>query len=337
MASTLTRAARSVGTFTLQQAMLRVKDPKPAVEFFTKHFGMTLIDKKSFPDSSFDLYFLASLPDDHPPIPTPGTPEANHFLWTFERTVIELTHNYGTESKEEKVYWNGNEEPHRGFGHVGFIVDSIAEFCDRLERDGVKFQKKLTDGSMKTIAFALEPSTNYWVEILPRSTKFPATEVRGKPSFQQVMLRIKDPKVTIPFYETHFGLNVVCVRHYPQWKFSLYFCGTFPAGTSLPSDVESEEAWEFANSLSTTLLEFTHNHGTEADAGFSYCNGNTDPGRGFGHIGFLTDDLDGTCEKLEKDGVAFKKRPSEGKMRGLAFAMDPDGYWIEIIRRGLEM
>jgi hypothetical protein len=34
-------------------------------------------------------------------------------------------------------------------------------------------------------------------------------------------------------------------------------------------------------------LELTHNHGTESDPDFKgYCNGNVDPGRGFGHIGW---------------------------------------------------
>ena len=30
--------------------------------------------------------------------------------------------------------------------------------------------------------------------------------------------------------------------------------------------------------------------------------------------------------ELEKAGVSFKKRPDEGRMKGLAFAYDPDGY-----------
>ena len=38
--------------------------------------------------------------------------------------------------------------------------------------------------------------------------------------------------------------------------------------------------------------------------------------RGFGHTGFLCDDLDSACEYLEQSGVAFKKKPSEGSMRG---------------------
>ena len=29
-------------------------------------------------------------------------------------------------------------------------------------------------------------------------------------------------------------------------------------------------------------------------------------------------------------GVEFQKRPNDGKMKGIAFIKDPDGYWIEI-------
>ena len=40
------------------------------------------------------------------------------------------------------------------------------------------------------------------------------------------------------------------------------------------------------------------------------------------------------CAALEEGGVAFHKKPDEGGMKGLAFCLDPDGYWIEIIKRG---
>jgi lactoylglutathione lyase len=58
---------------------------------------------------------------------------------------------------------------------------------------------------------------------------------------------------------------------------------------------------------------------------------------GFGHIGFLTPRLEDACAALEGAGVAFAKRPHEGRMRGLAFARDPDGYLIEIIQHGVDM
>ncbi len=60
--------------------------------------------------------------------------------------------------------------------------------------------------------------------------------------------------------------------------------------------------------------------------------------RGFGHVGFLVDDLDKACAELEKKGARFKKKPQDGSMRGLAFVYDDDGYWVELIQRnGIKM
>ena len=37
------------------------------------------------------------------------------------------------------------------------------------------------------------------------------------------------------------------------------------------------------------------------------------------------------CERFEKLGVNFQKKPSDGTMKSIAFIKDPDGYWIEIV------
>jgi len=97
---------------------------------------------------------------------------------------------------------------------------------------------------------------------------------------------------------------LVAARHFPQWKFSLYFLGTFPEGKSFPFEPESDEAFSYLNQIDATVLELTHNHGTETDPDFKHHNGNSDP-RGFGHTGFIVDDLVPFCEKLEAEGVKF--------------------------------
>ena len=45
--------------FIFQQTMLRIKDPKRSLDFYTRVLGMTLIAKLPFDDMSFTLYFLA--------------------------------------------------------------------------------------------------------------------------------------------------------------------------------------------------------------------------------------------------------------------------------------
>lgn len=69
---------------------------------------------------------------------------------------------WGTESDASfKGYHNGNAEP-RGFGHIAITVDSLEAEVARLDAHKVTFKKRPEDGSMKTIAFILDPDS-YWI------------------------------------------------------------------------------------------------------------------------------------------------------------------------------
>jgi lactoylglutathione lyase len=134
---------------------IRVKDPKRSVEFY-QFLGLKLINKLENPDAKFDLYFLAY---DSPKAVSHG----NH--WTDREGIVELTHNYGTENDPDYKIANGNTEVARGFGHLAISVDNLQAACQRIEDAGYKFQKKLTDGKMRHIAFVLDPD-GYWVEVI---------------------------------------------------------------------------------------------------------------------------------------------------------------------------
>merc|ERR1719187_634766 len=112
--------------------------------------------------------------------------------------------------------------------------------------------------------------------------------------------------------------------HFPKEKgdFSLYFMASLTAeqAAKVP-DPKSAEASEFVKNLWQPVLELTHNHGTESDPEFSYHNGNTEP-QGFGHIGFMSDNLNEHCKEMLDAGVKFAKKPTDGLMKTIAFALD---------------
>mmetsp|Transcript_36629 Transcript_36629/g.53809 ORF Transcript_36629/g.53809 Transcript_36629/m.53809 type:complete len:342 (-) Transcript_36629:378-1403(-) len=329
MSTTTTKAIVVPGRPTWQQTMLRIADPAKSLPFYQDVMGMTLIDTLDFPQWSFKLYFLTTLPEGETYKLTPGTKEAHDYMWSLEGTAMELTHNYGTEDPSFKGYHAGNQEKD-GFGHVAFNTDDVYAACEKLEQAGVAFKKKPDEGRMKGLAFAYDPD-GYWVEILKRGE---AGKIPNYFNFSQTMLRIKDPTKTIPFYEA-MGMKVVRKKNYGS--FSNYFLTTNCEGIIDHLDVENmsdEEAKKNMSMLFGPVLELTHNHGTENDDDFKHYNGNEEGRQGFGHIGFLVDDVYEACDGIRTMGYGFKKEPDGGSMKGLAFAYDPDGYAIEIIKRG---
>ncbi|NLG60158.1 MAG: lactoylglutathione lyase [Gammaproteobacteria bacterium] len=147
--------------FLFNHTMLRVKDPQASLDFYTRVLGFTLVRKNDYPENGFSLYFLVHV-DDPSVIPED---DAGRKAWVArQRGVLELTHNHGTEKEEGAVYHDGNSDP-RGFGHICVTVPDVVAACERFEQLGVPFQKRLTDGRMREIAFIKDPD-GYWVEII---------------------------------------------------------------------------------------------------------------------------------------------------------------------------
>ncbi|HUG03416.1 MAG TPA: lactoylglutathione lyase [Steroidobacteraceae bacterium] len=147
--------------------------------------------------------------------------------------------------------------------------------------------------------------------------------------FNQTMLRVRDPASSVAFYSDVLGMQLLKRFDFPEMKFSLYFMAYLRAEDGPVPDAPVERAAYTFRQKAT--LELTHNWGTEFDPAFGgYHDGNREP-RGFGHIGITVPDVHAACERFARLGVEFVKRPDDGKMKGLAFIKDPDGYWIEIL------
>lgn len=44
------------------------------------------------------------------------------------------------------------------------------------------------------------------------------------------------------------------------------------------------------------------------------------------------DDIDAACQRFEDLRVRWKKRLTDGRMKEVAFLLDPDNYWVEVIQ-----
>jgi lactoylglutathione lyase len=136
------------------------------------------------------------------------------------------------------------------------------------------------------------------------------------------MIRIKDPKASLSFYQDTMGMTLMRTSENESAGFNLYFLGYGPKpDESSPNGVNPVADRE-------GLLELTWNYGTEKEQGQVYHNGNDEP-QGFGHIAVSVDNLDAACARFEEKGVNWKKRLTDGRMKHVAFVLDPDNYWIE--------
>jgi lactoylglutathione lyase len=136
------------------------------------------------------------------------------------------------------------------------------------------------------------------------------------------MIRVKDHEKSLKFYQEILGMSLIRTIENPSASFNLYFLG-YPRVDGLGEGTFTAQR--------EGLLELTWNYGTEKDADFHYHNGNAEP-QGFGHICVSVDDLDAACKRLEDLNVGWKKRLTDGRMKNVAFVLDPDGYWVEVIQ-----
>ncbi len=122
----------------LLHTMLRVGDLKRSIEFYTNVLGMRLLRQKDYPEGRFTLAFVGY-----------GDEKAN--------TVIELTHNWDTDS-----YDLG-----KGFGHIAIEVDDVYQAVDSLRERGGKVIREAgpMNAGTTVIAFVEDPD-GYAIELL---------------------------------------------------------------------------------------------------------------------------------------------------------------------------
>lgn len=118
--------------------MLRVTDLEAALAFYCDVLGMELLRRHDFPTGRFTLAFVGY------------GPEADH-------TVIELTHNWDTDS-----YDLGN-----AYGHIALGVPDVYKACEEVRARGGKVVREAgpMKGGTRVIAFVEDPD-GYKIEFV---------------------------------------------------------------------------------------------------------------------------------------------------------------------------
>jgi lactoylglutathione lyase len=123
--------------------MLRVGDLERSLRFYVEVLGMSLIDRKDYPDGKFTLAFVG-------------------YAKNPEQAEIELTYNWGVSQ-----YELGG-----AYGHIAIGVDDIYTVCERIRAAGGVITRE--PGPMKhgttVIAFIQDPD-GYKVELIEEKTR----------------------------------------------------------------------------------------------------------------------------------------------------------------------
>jgi lactoylglutathione lyase len=122
----------------MMHTMLRVTNLDKALDFYCNVLDMNLIRRKDYAEGRFTLAFVGY------------GDETNS-------TVLELTHNWDTDSYEQGS----------AYGHIAIGVDDVYATCDRVKAKGGKVIREAgpMKGGRTVIAF-LEDPDGYKVELL---------------------------------------------------------------------------------------------------------------------------------------------------------------------------
>ena len=149
--------------WVLNQTMLRIKDPERSVPFYRDVLGMTLLDRYDFPPMKFSLYFMGYPDASDGPIPTDPAARAK---WVFERkALLELTHNWGTETATKPSHTTTATPSRAASATSASPCPTSTRRANASRTLGVDFVKRPDDGTMKGLAFIRDPD-GYWIEIL---------------------------------------------------------------------------------------------------------------------------------------------------------------------------
>lgn len=147
---------------------VRVRDTGKAVAFFNQ-LGLSVVARRDDAARGESTVYVAYVAEGN----EAAVRDAAWVAGELRACAVALRQEWGAEDGAGE-FANGNVKPHRGFGHVGVLVDDVAGVTEGMRGAGHKVVREAKPfADVGSISFVAEPSTDYWVEVIGRSGEAP--------------------------------------------------------------------------------------------------------------------------------------------------------------------
>ena len=285
---------------------------------------MTLVAQRDWPGTTDTSYFLG--------FGNPRISEAE-VLTSQPFTMLELRHQSGAEHDPDAVYTPSKQDI---YWKIGITLRDVDVARARLQAGGVEVSEPSQFLDIGYLCHLADPD-GYIIELLQHTfgqrdqplPPQPEHQRDSSPTLGQVTLRIKDPDVSLSFYQELLGMRLLSRQIVEPYGFTLYFLGcTNEAPPQSDIDAVANREWLWQRPYTTLELQHVWKTGSDETS-----TNDQDSALGFEGISFVVKDLSALREALIRN-----ETPTEapilfdaGFQAYTMAVLGPDGERVRVI------
>lgn len=316
---------------------LRVHQLEASLAFYQSVLGMKLVNKVDRRSSSGVVqshYFLSfkhsadNLSRHHP----------FELLCARDDAYLELIYD-GSDSEDPDFIVSSQPDLTQGYWKFSVAVQDLDYAVTQLRKKGVTVGLPFEVPEVAYLCHLTDPN-GYCIELIQHDFKantlkisqndLIAYPIGGQACLSLSTIRVKDPKVSIAFYQNMLAMKLLSQQEVPERKMTLYFLAC-TEDVLLDKNIKSIHNREWLWKRPYTLLELQHIWGTEADEGFNYQVGDD---TGFYGLDLRSRNLMPViraCEHYDTEFTLNQANHSEPENVSLS---DPDGFKLRVMKLG---
>ena len=290
----------------LSHHVLAIRNPERSLDFYLNIIGMALVATQTHQNTTHYLLSFGENRDECSLLPE------------YPHCVLELVFD-----PERTVMLNKSEGGALpGYWKLALAVADLEIARSRLLQQGITVSESVQVPDVAYLCHCEDPD-GYCIELIQHrmlenheAQLVDENYVLGTAtSFSLVTCRVKNPQLSIAFYEQFLGLRLISRQQVADRGFTLYFLSCDQEEPP-SSDIDNIEMREWLWQRPYALLELQHIWGTEQQADFAYRS-----------------DVDTGFEKIRLLARGWPGERSTDPCCGCESAelVDPDGYRIQLL------